>query len=141
MANVDDWPCIWRFTDYPKYWHEAGPEKVQRTLEAAEDGALVLNFELIDIARRNVNAALNFINRVGNAKSPGEVFALQVAHSWTQFGTLLWQAEELRALATGIFTDIAQASGGRSLRLVRGSRLEGHREPDYNRPPRQLTLP
>ena len=122
MANFEDWPFTSHFIVDPEYWHEIAFEKVQRRLVAAEDGALVLNCELIDLARRNANAALNFINRVVSAKSPAEIFELQVIHSWTQFGAVLRQAEELRALAMGVLTDIAHA------RAI-GSACEPAREP------------
>jgi hypothetical protein len=125
LANFEDRPCVSRFSDQTQYWHEAGLESVQRSLEAVEDGALVLNFELIDLARRNTNAAFSLINRVASAKTPAEIFALQVAHSWTQFDRLLWQAEELSALATRVLTDIAQAGGvGRALGTAQAPRLE-----------------
>lgn len=121
MADFGDRPCISHFSDRTQYWHEAGLENVQRSFEAAEDGALVLNLELIDIARRNTNAALSLINRVVSAKTPAEIFALQVAHSWTQFGRLLWQAEELSALAMRVLSDIAQAGAvGRALESAHG---------------------
>lgn len=83
MASSDKLPSTSAFIDRSTYWHEVALENVQRSLEAVEDGALVLTCELIDVARRNVNAALNFINRVVSAKSPAEIFELQVTHSWT----------------------------------------------------------
>jgi hypothetical protein len=109
MASFEKLPSTSPFIDRPTYWHEVALENVQRSLEAAEDGALVLTCELIDVARRNANATFNFINRVASAKSPTEIFELHVIHSWTQFGAVLWQAEELRALAMGVLTEIAQA--------------------------------
>jgi hypothetical protein len=126
MASFEKLPSTSAFIDRPTYWHEVALETVQRSREAAEDGALVLTCELIDVVRRNANAALNFLNRVVSAKSPAEIFELQVTHLWTQFGAVFRQAEELRALAMGVLTDIAQA-------CAIGSASEPAREPSSER--------
>jgi hypothetical protein len=107
MARIGGIP---HFGDPTQYWGEAWLENVHRSFEAAKDGALIFNVELVDIARRNTNAALSLMNRVVSAKTPAEIFALQVAHSWTHFGRLLWQAAELNALTRRVLADIAQPS-------------------------------
>jgi hypothetical protein len=108
MFDGEDRRDIPQFGDPTQYWGEAWLENVHRSFEAAKDGALIFNVELVDIARRYTNAALSLMNRVVSAKTPTEIFALQVANSWTHCARLLWQAAELNALTRRVLADIVQ---------------------------------
>ena len=83
-----------------EFWPEAVLSAFERTFEAATQGALLLDREMIDIAQRNANASFSFLRRLAGAMNLGEMLDLQVTYWRNQTAALIGQAEELRAMAT-----------------------------------------
>ena len=73
---------------------------LERTFDAAGQGAVALNRKIIDIAQRNVNSGFDLAKSLAGAKNLSEMVELQAAYWQKQLNTLPSQAEELRALAT-----------------------------------------
>jgi len=87
-------------------WPEAVLSAFERTFEAATQGALLLDREMIDIAQRNANASFGFLKRLAGLKNLGEMLDLQVTYWRNQSIALIGQAEELRAMATKAAADM-----------------------------------
>jgi hypothetical protein len=66
---------------------ETGLDAVEKTLDAASQGATALNRKVIDIAQRNVNSGFDLAKSLAGAK------------------TVPAQAEELRVLSTKVAAD------------------------------------
>ena len=73
---------------------------LERTFDAAGQGAVALNRKIIDIAQRNVNSGFDLAKSLAGAKNLSEMVELQAAYWQKQLNTLTSQAEEVRALAT-----------------------------------------
>jgi phasin len=73
---------------------------LERTFDAAGQGAVAFNRKIIDIAQRNVNSGFDLAKSLAGAKNLSEVVELQAAYWQKLSGTLTSQAEEVRALAT-----------------------------------------
>ena len=73
---------------------------LERTFDAAGQGAVALNRKIIDIAQRNVNSGFDLAKSLAGAKNLSEMVELEAAYWQKQLNTLLSQAEEVRALAT-----------------------------------------
>jgi phasin len=73
---------------------------LERTFDAAGQGAVALNRKIIDIAQRNVNSGFDLAKSLAGAKNLSEMVELQAAYWQKQLNTLPSQAEEVRALAT-----------------------------------------
>jgi phasin len=84
---------------------EAGLEAVEKTLDAAGQGATALNRKVIDIAQRNVNSGFDLAKSLAGAKTLPEAVELHSGYWRNQLGTLSAQAEEIRALSTKIAAD------------------------------------
>ena len=89
-----------------EFWPEAVLSAFERTFEAATQGALLLDREMIDIAQRNANASFGFLKRLAGLKNLGEMLDLQVTYWCNQSVALIGQAEELRAMATKAAADM-----------------------------------
>jgi hypothetical protein len=87
-------------------WPEAVLSAFERAFEAATQGALLLDREMIDIAQRNANASFGFLKRLAGVKNLGEMLDLQVTYWRNQSAALIGQAEELRAMATKAAADM-----------------------------------
>jgi phasin len=79
---------------------DASVTTLERTYDAAGQGAFALNRKIIDIAQRNVNSGFDLAKSLAGAKNLSEMAELQAAYWQKQFNTLTSQAEEVRALAT-----------------------------------------
>jgi phasin len=79
---------------------DASVATLERTFDAAGQGAVALNRKIIDIAQRNVNSGFDLAKSVASAKNLSEMVELQAAYWQKQLNTLTSQAEEVRALAT-----------------------------------------
>ncbi|MBK5199281.1 MAG: phasin family protein [Methyloceanibacter sp.] len=90
----------------PECAQQAWPEIVlagfEKAFEAAAQGAVLRQHEGIEIAQRNVNASFCLLRKLVGAKNLGEILDLQAAYWRNQFGALMGQAEELRALSTKV---------------------------------------
>jgi phasin len=72
---------------------------LERTFDAAGQGAVALNRKIIDIAQRNVNSGFDLAKSLAGAKNLSEMVELQAAYWQKQLNTLPFQAEEVHALA------------------------------------------
>jgi phasin len=73
---------------------------LERTFDAAGQGAVAFNRKIIDIVQRNVNSGFDLAKSLAGAKNLSEMVELQAAYWQKQLNTLPSQAEEVRALAT-----------------------------------------
>ena len=79
---------------------DASVATLERTFDAAGQGAVAFNRKIIDIAQRNVNSGFDLAKSLAGAKNLSEMVELQAAYWQKLLTTLTPQAEELRALAT-----------------------------------------
>jgi phasin len=79
---------------------DASVTTLERTFDAAGQGAVAFNRKLIDIAQRNVNSGFDLAKSLARTKNLSEVVELQTAYWQKLLSTLTSQAEEVRALAT-----------------------------------------
>ena len=75
---------------------------VERTFDAAGQGAVAFNRKIIDIAQRNVNSGFDLAKSLAGAKNLSEMVELQAAYWQKLLGTFTSQAEEVRALTTKV---------------------------------------
>jgi len=81
---------------------DASVTTLERTLDAAGQGAVVFNRKIIDIAQRNVNSGFDLAKSLAGAKNLSEMVELQAAYWQKLLDTLTSQAEEVRALVTKV---------------------------------------
>ena len=81
---------------------DASVASLERTLDAAGQGAVAFNRKIIDIAQRNVNSGFDLAKSLAGAKNLAEMVELQAAYWQKLLGTLTSQAEEVRALSTKV---------------------------------------
>ena len=81
---------------------DASVATLERTFDAAGQGAVAFNRKIIDIAQRNVNSGFDLAKSLAGAKNLSEMVELQAAYWRKQSGTLTSQAEEVRALTTKV---------------------------------------
>jgi len=79
---------------------DASVATLERTFDAAGQGAVAFNRKIIDIAQRNVNSGFDLAKSLARAKNLSEMVELQAAYWPKLLGTLTSQVEEVRALAT-----------------------------------------
>ena len=87
---------------------EAAVDTMEKSFDAAGQGAVALNRKIIDIAQRNINSGFDLANSLAGAKNLAEMMELQGAYWRKQFGALAAQAEEVRALSTKVAADTAE---------------------------------
>jgi phasin len=87
---------------------DASVVTLERTFDAAGQGAVALNRKIIDIAQRNVTSGFDLAKSLAGAKNLSEMVELQAAYWQKQLNTLPSQAEEVRALATKMATAASQ---------------------------------
>ena len=81
---------------------DASVATLERTFDAAGQGAVAFNRKIIDIAQRNVNSGFDLAKSLAGAKNLSEMVELQAAYWQKLSDTLTSQAEEVRALATKV---------------------------------------
>ena len=79
---------------------DASVATLERTFDAAGQGAVAFNRKIIDIAQRNVNSGFDLAKSLAGAKNLSEMVELQAAYWQKLLGALVSQAEEVRALST-----------------------------------------
>ena len=79
---------------------DASVATLERTFDAAGQGAVAFNRKIIDIAQRNVNSGFDLAKSLAGAKNLSEMVELQAAYWQKLLGTLTSQAEEVRAFST-----------------------------------------
>ena len=87
---------------------DASVATLERTFDAAGQGAAAFNRKIIDIAQRNVNSGFDLAKSLAGAKNLSDIVQLQAAYWQKQFGVLTAQAEEVRALSTKVAADAAE---------------------------------
>ena len=83
---------------------DASVATLERTFDAAGQGAVAFNRKFIDIAQRNVNSGFDLAKSLAGAKNLSEMVEFQAAYWQKLLGTLVSQAEEVRALSTKVAT-------------------------------------
>jgi phasin len=86
--------------DHSKDALDASVTTLERTFDAAGQGAVAFNRKIIDIAQRNVNSGFDLAKSLAGAKNLSEMVELQTAYWQKLLGTLECQAEEVRSLST-----------------------------------------
>jgi phasin len=81
---------------------------VEQVYAKATKGATDLNLHFVEIARANINAALDFAQQLIGVNSPSEFFELSTGHARKQFEMLSDQIKQLSTLAQKVATDSAQ---------------------------------
>ena len=79
---------------------DASVATLERTFDAAGQGAVAFNRKIIDIAQRNVNSGFDLAKSLAGAKNLSEMVELQAAYWQKLLGALTSQVEEVRALST-----------------------------------------
>src|SRR6478672_1556584 len=81
---------------------EEAIDALERSFDAAGQGATAFNRKLIDLAQRNLNSAFDLAKSLAGAKTLGEIVELQSAFLRHQFDVFDNQAGEIRALSNKI---------------------------------------
>jgi phasin len=81
---------------------DASVTTLERTFDAAGQGAVAFNRKIIDIAQRNVNSGFDLAKSLAGAKNLSEMVELQAAYWQKLLGALTSQAEEVRAISTKV---------------------------------------
>jgi hypothetical protein len=92
----------------PVPWPSAVLVAYEKGFEAAVQGALLLQREIIDLTQRNVNGGFSYLRKLAGVTNLGEMLDLQTTYWRNQSDALLGQAEELRALLTNAMADPAE---------------------------------
>jgi phasin len=79
---------------------DASVATLERTFDAAGQGAVAFNRKIIDIAQRNVNSGFDLAKSLAGAKNLSEMVELQATYWQKLLNALTSQAEEVRALTT-----------------------------------------
>jgi hypothetical protein len=83
-------------------------ETLERTIDAAGQGATTLNRKMMDIAQRNVNSSFELAKSLTGAKRVSERVELQAAYWRGQPSILAKQAEELATLSKIVVADVLE---------------------------------
>jgi hypothetical protein len=84
---------------------EAAIDPLERSFDAAAQGAFALNRKIIEIARQNLDSSFDLAKSLVGAKNLAEIVELQAAYWGKLFGALRPQTEEVRTLASNVATD------------------------------------
>jgi len=87
---------------------EEATDVLETTYSTATKGASDYGLKVIEAARANTNATLDFAGELITAKSLSEVVELTSAHARKQFEALTQQGKELGALAQKVATETAE---------------------------------
>jgi phasin len=87
---------------------EAAVDTLEKSFDAAGQGAVALNRKIIDIAQRNLNSGFDLAKNLAGAKNLAEMVEVQAVYWREQLGALAAQAEEVRALSTKVTADTAE---------------------------------
>jgi phasin len=87
---------------------EDSVDALERSFDAAGQGAAAFNRKLIDIAQRNLNSGFDLAKSLAGAKNLAEIVELQSAFIRGQFEVFASQAGEIRALTTKIAADTTE---------------------------------
>jgi len=115
--------------DRSKVALDASLSTLERTFDAAGQGAVAFHRKIIDIAQRNVNSGFDLAKSLAGAKNLSDIAEVQAAYWRKMFATLTSQAEEVRALSTMVTVVAAEpikahvTNGMDEMRKVQTERL------------------
>jgi hypothetical protein len=89
-------------TAIPEGVRALAEKTVEKTFDAAGQGAAAFNRKIIDISRRNLNSVFDLATSLAGAKNLADIVELQTDHWQKQIGALTAQAEEVRALSSKV---------------------------------------
>jgi len=81
---------------------DASVTTLERTFDAAGQGAVAFNRKIIDIAQRNVNSGFDLAKSLAGAKNLSEMVELQAVYWQKLLGALRSQVEEVRVLSAKV---------------------------------------
>ena len=110
---------------------DASVTTLERTFDAAGQGAVAFNRKIIDLAQRNVNSGFDLAKSLAGAKNLSEMVELQVAYWQKLLGALASQVEEVRALSSRVTADAAEPIKAQMRAARTGWRAES--SPDLKR--------
>jgi phasin len=87
---------------------EVAVDTMQKSFDAAGQGAVALNRKILDIAQRNVSSGFDLAKSLAGAKNLADFVELQTAYWQKQLDALTAQAEEVRALSTKVTAAAAE---------------------------------
>jgi phasin len=87
---------------------EVAVDTMQKSFDAAGQGAVALNRKILDIAQRNVSSGFELAKSLAGAKNLADFVELQTAYWQKQLDALTAQAEEVRALSTKVTAAAAE---------------------------------
>jgi hypothetical protein len=87
---------------------ESDLETLERTIDAAGQGATTLNRKVIDIAQRNVNSGFELAKSLTGARRISEMVEVQAGYWRSQPNILAKQAEELATLSKTVLADVLE---------------------------------
>jgi hypothetical protein len=82
----------------------------RQVCEAANDSRLLMHWEIIDLAQRNLNASFSLLRKLVGARNLGEIVELGAAHFSNQLAASIAQGEELATLSIKTALQFARAS-------------------------------
>jgi hypothetical protein len=82
----------------------------RQVCEAANDSRLLMHWEIIDLAQRNLNAGFSLLRKLVGARNLGEIVELEAAHFSNQLAASIAQSEELATLSIKTALQFARAS-------------------------------
>src|SRR3954447_22609662 len=95
--------------------HEKAASVVQQSTEAFEEafscarrGQAEYRAKMMEIARANADLAFDLARALYEAKTPGDLFELAMAHHRRQFDTAAMQMKELSALTQKVVSDTTE---------------------------------
>ena len=94
--------------DKMKTTAEESTAVLEDTYQTAAKGVTAYNLKIIETARINTNALLDFASQFVTVKSLSEAVELSSTHARRQFETFSTQSKELTALAQKIASDTAE---------------------------------
>lgn len=101
---------------------EGSINALERSFDAAGQGATAFNRKLVDIAQRNLNSGFDLAKNLAGAKTLAELVEVQSAFIQSQFDVLASQATEIRALTTKIAADTSEPIKGQVSRSFEAAR-------------------
>jgi phasin len=87
---------------------EVAVDTMQKSFDAAGQGAVALNRKILEIAQRNVSSGFDLTKSLAGAKNLADFAELQTAYWQKQLDALTAQAEEVRELSTKVTADTAE---------------------------------
>ena len=80
----------------------------QKSVGAANQGAVALNLKIMDMTERNISTGFDLAMSLAGAKNASEAIQLQSAYWRKQLSRLQTQAEEVRVLSTRITANVTE---------------------------------